>query len=64
MASEFLNTGAAAEYLGVSRFTLEAWRCQKKGPRFVKYGNRNVRYRQKDLDAYIEEMLQPTSQQA
>ena len=49
----FLDTIEAAQYLGLQKTTLEAWRCRGNGPQFVKL-NRAVRYRQADLDAWIE----------
>lgn len=52
----FLTTDEAAEYVGLQKSTLEAWRCRGGGPRFVKMG-RAVRYRQADLDAWIETRL-------
>ena len=53
MNKAFLNTPEAAEYLGLQKSTLDAWRCRGGGPRFVKLGSA-VRYRQADLDAWIE----------
>lgn len=49
----FLTTVEAADYLGLQRTTLEAWRCRGGGPAFVKLG-RAVRYRRADLDAWID----------
>ena len=49
----FLDSSQAADYLGVKRTTLEAWRCRGGGPKFVKLG-RLVKYRQSDLDNFIE----------
>ena len=49
----FLDSDQAAEYLGLKRTTLEAWRCRGDGPRFVKMG-RLVKYRHADLEAFIE----------
>jgi excisionase family DNA binding protein len=43
----------AAERLGVSVRTLQKWRLQGDGPRFVKLGHA-VRYDGQDLEAYIE----------
>ena len=45
----------AAEYLAVSRKTIETWRSRgdRPQPRFVKLGTKAVRYRQSDLDAFI-----------
>lgn len=55
-AQQFLTTPQAAEYIGLHKSTLDTWRCRGEGPRFVKLG-RAVRYRIKDLDAYIESRL-------
>ena len=38
-----LNENQAAEFLGVSARTLQAWRVRGGGPRYVKIG-RSVRY--------------------
>lgn len=43
----------AAAYLGLSQFTLSTWRSLKKGPAYIKIGNR-VRYQKRDLDAFLE----------
>lgn len=45
------DTRDAAAYLGLGKFTLEAWRVRGKGPMFHKYG-RAVRYYKSDLDAF------------
>lgn len=50
---DFLDSSQAADYLGVKRTTLEAWRCRGGGPKFVKLG-RLVKYRRSDLDEFIE----------
>ena len=47
-----LTTHHAAEYLGVSRRTVEDWRRRGVGPRYAKVG-RAVRYRVEDLDAWL-----------
>ena len=49
----FLTSDEAAEYLTLKRTTLEAWRWRGVGPVFLKFGG-VVRYRQKDIDDYIE----------
>ena len=48
-----LTTEQAAEYLGVSKATLETWRCtgRYRLP-FVRVG-RLIRYLRSDLDAFI-----------
>ncbi len=50
---ERLSTPAAAKHIGVKPGTLETWRWQGRGPKFLKIGSL-VQYRQKDLDAYLE----------
>jgi len=51
-----LTTEEAACHLGVSAVTLERWRSQRRGPRFVRYG-RYLRYRLSDLEAFLEHHL-------
>lgn len=56
-----LSTEQAAEYLGLSRHTLNQWRLKERGPDFIQYEDENgvrrgpVRYDVADLDKYIEE---------
>ena len=57
-----LTTEQAAWLLRISRKTLERMRVEGRGPRFVKLG-RCVRYRQRDLFAWISDnALQSTSE--
>lgn len=58
-----VTTPEAAEYLGgLKPNTLEGWRVQGIGPRYIKIG-RLVRYSIADLDAYLEaQKRQSTSQ--
>jgi len=44
----------AAERLGVKAQVLERWRGIGGGPVFVKLSSKSVRYRQEDLDAFVE----------
>ena len=46
-----LETGQAADELGLSPRTLEGWRRRGEGPRFLKFGRR-VKYRPEDIEAY------------
>jgi len=48
-----LNVREAAARLGLSKSTLDKWRCAGKGPRYVKSTDRAVRYDPEDLDAWI-----------
>jgi excisionase family DNA binding protein len=49
-----VTTEEAAEYLGVSRWTLARWRVEGSGPRYVKVGG-PVRYDVADLAAWVDE---------
>jgi predicted site-specific integrase-resolvase len=44
----------AAERLGVTVNALERWRGIGGGPVFTKLSAKSVRYRQEDLDAFVE----------
>lgn len=48
-----LNVREAAARLGLSKSTLDKWRCAGKGPRYVKSTDKAVRYDPADLDAWI-----------
>lgn len=64
IAKRIYTTEEAAEYLGLSRATLEAWRFRGSGPAFLKMG-KAVRYRLDQLDAFEESRVrQNTSQKA
>ena len=47
----------AATFLGLAPRTLEVWRQQKRGPKFLSYSARCVRYRLRDLIAFQESTL-------
>ena len=50
---DLLSEKEAAEVLGCGFRTLRNWRAKRGGPRFVKVGQRLVRYRRADLEAFI-----------
>ena len=52
-----VRTEQAAKILDVTKSTLEAWRCRGGGPPFIRYG-RAVRYRESDLESFIQSRLQ------
>jgi len=52
-----VRTEQAAKILDVTKSTLESWRCRGGGPPFIKYG-RAIRYRESDLQTFIESRLQ------
>lgn len=51
-----LDTKKAAAYLTLSPHTLDRWRWSGDGPAYIKLG-RAVRYRQVDLDLYIQQSI-------
>lgn len=52
--SDLLTTREAATYLNVSWRTLETWRRTGGGPKYVRIGARQVRYRRRDLEVWLE----------
>lgn len=58
-AKRTLTDVEVAARLGVSRFTVRAWRLKGLGPRFLKMG-RAVRYRPQDVDEYERHALVET----
>ena len=54
MTDRLLTTTEAAERLGTTRRTLEAWRLTGEGPTFRKLGARMVRDSPEDLTAFVE----------
>ncbi len=51
--SALLNEKEAARLLAMSFRTLQSWRSEGKGPRYLKLG-RSIRYRRGDLLTWIE----------
>lgn len=51
----WFSPSSAARYLDISENTLADWRLKGKGPAFARVGQRMVRYRKEDLDAYMME---------
>lgn len=64
MSSTLFNTKQAAEYLSVSAAFLERDRWAGARIPFIKVGSRAVRYRQSDLDAFIESSLKTSTSQS
>jgi len=53
IAPEYLDTQAAAQFIGLSPLTLEQWRSEGKGPTFCRVG-RAIRYSVQDLRAFMD----------
>jgi len=47
----------AADFLGYTMRALQNWRVRGGGPVFVKVSNRSIRYRRRDLVAWVESKL-------
>lgn len=56
-----LKREQVAELLGLSVDTLDRWAGKKKGPRFIRFGPREVRYRLVDILAWqsLLEAMEP-----
>lgn len=55
VTANLITSSQAAELLGVSEQCLRNWRhLGTRGPKFVKLGGRSVRYRQSDIEAWVE----------
>jgi helix-turn-helix protein len=52
LADECLDERVAARVLNTAPATLQKWRWEGKGPRFLKVG-RLVRYRRSELERYL-----------
>ena len=52
-----LSPNEVAEITGLSIETLAQWRSQRRGIPFVKVSRNCVRYRQSDLDRWLEERI-------
>lgn len=55
-----LDSTQAAQWLGLSKSTLEKMRCDGRGPRYLKVGKRCF-YRPADLAAYLEAAVVETT---
>ncbi len=52
-----INEKEAAEIIGFSVRALQNWRLRGGGPNYVKVAARSVRYRRRDLLAWMEEHI-------
>lgn len=60
MVQAYFSAAEAAVYLGLSESFLAKLRMgigRETGPRFLKIGERAVRYRREDLDCWMESKL-------
>lgn len=58
MNNHLLTAEELAQLLGVPRSTISQWRWKGQGPRGIKVG-KHLRFRQEDVDAWIEAQSDP-----
>ena len=51
----------AAEFLSLNHRTLQQWRLRGTGPPFIRISSRCVRYRYRDLYAWVEERVRTST---
>ena len=56
-SSTFLSESDAADYLGISKKTLQRWRFEHKGPAYAKLNGKLIRYRHGDLDEWMNQQI-------
>jgi len=61
MKTALLTTTEAASYLGVSKAFLERDRWAGARIPFIKVGSRAVRYRQSDLDGFLDRQVRQST---
>lgn len=57
-STDLLTPAETAELLRVEKTTLEQWRGQRRGPKYIKLGGGSrspVRYKREDVEAYLRE---------
>jgi len=54
----------AAAFLGYTVRALQNWRLRGGGPLFVKVSARSIRYRRRDLNAWVEARLRASTSEA
>lgn len=57
-----MTPAEAADYIGSTVGNLAKWRCQGKGPKFIKGGR--IKYRKSDLDTWLDEHTFTSTSQA
>ena len=50
-----LTESEAAEYLGISKKTLQRWRFSRRGPNYVRVAGKLIRYHQVVLDMWMDQ---------
>ena len=53
----YLSETHAAEYLSLSKKSLQRWRFNRQGPPYVKLNMKTIRYQREDLDQWMKDRL-------
>lgn len=53
---EYLDIDGAAEFIGVSKATIDKWRMDRQGPAYIKVGKQRVMYSVEDLRAFMDSL--------
>lgn len=61
LPKRYLTPKEAAEYIGVTVRTLEAWRHRGGGPRYALISNRLCRYQVAHLDAFMASKIRTST---
>ncbi len=56
----FMTEDETSSFLKMSKRTLQAWRVQGRGPKFIKVG-RSIRYRLGDLERFMAENVRQST---
>tara|TARA_R110000868_G_scaffold37022_2_gene130969 strand:- start:65 stop:307 length:243 start_codon:yes stop_codon:yes gene_type:complete len=59
-----MNEHEAAEFLSYTTRALQNWRVRGGGPNYIKVSARSIRYRRRDLIAWVDERTYSNSTQA
>jgi hypothetical protein len=55
LQQKLVNDKTAATYMDLATQTLRNWRFLGKGPKYVRLGDRCIRYRLDDLDRWLND---------
>ena len=58
---KLMTTAQAAEFLNVPKATLTQWRYLGRGPEFVKFNARCIRYKLEQLEAWIASCIRTST---
>ena len=56
-----LNERDVAALLGITTRALQAWRVRGYGPRFARISPRAIRYRRKDVEAWVAQQMKSST---